>query len=655
MEGPARPAVLRLGYLALLAYAWSAVSVEVLSLAASINRWTLLLCWVLFLVPAALHLRWFPIRASAGSFWCARATWRGTSGVLLITAAIALVCTLVTALVAAPNNWDSMVYHLARVAQWASRGSVDFYHTGISRQLSQPPAGEYAILHGYVLTGGDRLANLVQWTAGLFALLGLRELGAGFWPGAWSEGLRRRAGAWTVFAAACLPMFLLQQSSTQNDLILGAVLIWSAVAALRHVQHRRRGDAALAMLGMAMAWWTKGTALLLVPPLLGLWLLALAGQEWMGRDAEASLGRKMMGLWRPLLLAVLAVLSVAALNAPHAYRNAGTYGSILGPDYQLANAKYGLGVGLGNSARNAAWLLRTPSKAANRLLHDATGAFHGLMGRDLHDPDATWPWTPAFDVVAFGDREHLMQEDYAPAPVFFLLLIAASLAIWTNRSKTWCRPMQGYTLAWWLLFFGFGLALRWQVWHMRLMLPLLLLGAVPIGAWLARLPRIPGAALGLVLLTSAAPYWWANYSRPWFGAQSIFTTPRSSQYFATWPELEAPYRERAALMVRTRSNNTIPALLLSADAWEYPLWVLAKPNLLPSVPVDARKDHRMEWPYYSAEHGKLYPDPVLIWVDSWTALDRFERMKKVYVQTMPPGEGIPAVYRIEVDIEDAQP
>jgi hypothetical protein len=397
-----RSTSVRLGYWALLAYTWSAVSVELLSALSAphldlvlLHRWPVLVCWVLFAGVSVGYLRRHPLRISRTSFWRSSQIRTGENGVLLTITVLALACTLVTALVAAPNNWDSMVYHLSRVAQWASRGSVDFYHTGISRQVSQPPAGEYALLHTYLLTGGDRAANLVQWTAGLFALLGVRELASGFWPGSWDEGLRRRAGVWTVFVVAGIPMFLLQQSSTQNDLILGAVVVWSAVAALRHVQHRRSGDAAMAMLGLAMAWWTKGTALLLVPPILVLWKLALYPRKLReARLASEGIGiaGRLRAIWPSVRLGLLAVLVLALFNAPHALRNHEKFGSILGPNYQLANAEQGLtaqlGAGLGNTARNAAWLLRTPSETANRLLHDATGAFHGRCLRHLWTPIA---------------------------------------------------------------------------------------------------------------------------------------------------------------------------------------------------------------------------------------------------------------------------
>jgi hypothetical protein len=60
-------------------------------------------------------------------------------GILAVTAAIALM--------APPNNWDSMTSHLARVAHWIQDRDLTFYPTPFHPQLHNPPWAEYAILH----------------------------------------------------------------------------------------------------------------------------------------------------------------------------------------------------------------------------------------------------------------------------------------------------------------------------------------------------------------------------------------------------------------------------------------------------------------------------------------------------------------------------
>ncbi len=78
--------------------------------------------------------------------------------------AIALLVTFVVALVAAPNNYDSMTYHMTRVAYWMQHHTVAHFPTHNTRQIFMSPWVEYVILHLQVLSfGSDRLVNLVQW------------------------------------------------------------------------------------------------------------------------------------------------------------------------------------------------------------------------------------------------------------------------------------------------------------------------------------------------------------------------------------------------------------------------------------------------------------------------------------------------------------
>ena len=48
-----------------------------------------------------------------------------------------------TAIVAPPNTYDSMTYHLPRVMHWIQNQSVAHYPTHIPRQLHFPPGAEF--------------------------------------------------------------------------------------------------------------------------------------------------------------------------------------------------------------------------------------------------------------------------------------------------------------------------------------------------------------------------------------------------------------------------------------------------------------------------------------------------------------------------------
>jgi len=86
---------------------------------------------------------------------------------------LAVTVLLLIALVAAPNNWDSMTYYLSKVMHWQQDQSLRFFPTHILRQLHAGPFAEMAVLQLQILTGSDRLANLVQVFGMLGSLVGV--------------------------------------------------------------------------------------------------------------------------------------------------------------------------------------------------------------------------------------------------------------------------------------------------------------------------------------------------------------------------------------------------------------------------------------------------------------------------------------------------
>lgn len=79
--------------------------------------------------------------------------------ILSITGIIVLLLALVTV----PYNWDSMTYHLPRIAHWAQNRSVAHYASNDVRQLSSPVLAEFVNLQVYLCSGRrDILFNMLQ-------------------------------------------------------------------------------------------------------------------------------------------------------------------------------------------------------------------------------------------------------------------------------------------------------------------------------------------------------------------------------------------------------------------------------------------------------------------------------------------------------------
>ena len=153
----------------------------------------------------------------------------------------------------APNNWDSMTYHLSRAAYWIQYGAVGDYPGASVRQLGSLPNSE--ILQGTTLMAfqGDTFAFAPQWLAlvgiGLLTYLGGRML------------TRNRSAAVMAGCLICLlPQPILQSTTTQNDLICAFFVLGGTVFALRGLLTLDRGALIVGATAFAVAIGTKGTA-----------------------------------------------------------------------------------------------------------------------------------------------------------------------------------------------------------------------------------------------------------------------------------------------------------------------------------------------------------------------------------------------------------
>ncbi len=123
-----------------------AVFTEALGIAHLISRGALVVTWSAFAIVLGAQLA-VAGRASTSpqgvagarggtSLTLARSWKDGTlRDPLLIGLLVVLALLATLAILAPPNNWDSMVYHMGRVVHWMQNRSVDHYPTSIDRQL----------------------------------------------------------------------------------------------------------------------------------------------------------------------------------------------------------------------------------------------------------------------------------------------------------------------------------------------------------------------------------------------------------------------------------------------------------------------------------------------------------------------------------------
>jgi hypothetical protein len=540
-----------------------------------LSRPVLVATWAVFAVVLGVRVA-ASTRAHATSFTIGRWWKNGTLrdplfvGLLVILALLGMLAVL-----APPNNWDSMVYHMGRVVHWMENRSVAHYTTSIDRQLYLGPWTEFGILHFQVLTGNDRWANLVQWMSLVGCAVGVSVI-------AKQLGARPQGQLAAAAVSVAIPVAILESTSTQTDL---AVAFWLVcfVYYARTLSDTATGErlgslAAFTAAALGLAILTKATAYLFALPF-GVWLLLWA---WRAERARR--------------FAILTAIGIAALSlsVPHLWRNQKTFGHVLGPHLPpgapstpgtveyYSNETGSPAAVLSNVIRNIGMHLPTPFSPLNALDLEIVRKLHALIGIDMNDPRTSYMGGAPPDDFKIGKPRY--HEDLAGNLVHTVLLIL-SIVIALTVPKLADTRRRGYALALVAGFVIFCAKLKWQPWGSRLQLPLFVLGAPLIAVTISFLaPKLARTATALILV-AGLPWVFFNETRSllqrptrqsfWNTADpTVFNRSRLDLYFLNRKELAEPYRAAAGAVDAVGCRNV--GLVTGMDDWEYPFWALLK-------------------------------------------------------------------------------
>lgn len=459
-----------------------------------------------------------------------------------IAAAIAAIAAIVglAAVLSPPNSADAMAYHMPRVIYWAQAGSVAFFPTPYFNQITLQPLAEYFMLHTYVLSGGDRLINLVAFGAFLGSIVAVSAL-------AGAMGLGSRGQGFAALFCATLPNGILQASGAKNDWMLA---LW--LACLLYFAVRRNALFTGLSAGLALA--TKATAYLFAPPLLAVALF------WPGTRPA----------WRRM--GVCLVAGILLINGPQYVRNFHLSGSILGYDsahgdgfFRWRNEHPGLKSTISNLLRNASDQFGARSARWNRAVYGAVLRLHKALGLDPQDPATTWRWA-AYEPPVSSNHEANAHNRW-----HLLLLVAALALAAAARSRRWLL-YGGALVAAFLLFCFY---LKWQPYLARLELPLFALGA-PLAAFaLGKLrPRWLAVALAVFLVNNARPMLFENWTRRLHGPGNLFVTSRDDNYFADMSQFDNRASYFTAADLTARSGCSLVGIDIGVYQLEYPFQAL---------------------------------------------------------------------------------
>jgi hypothetical protein len=458
---------------------------------------------------------------------------------LAVAVGAALVYQAFLVVASPPNNFDSMTYHLSRVAAWYHDGGIHYLDAHTSRQNLLPPNSELAILYTFVFLGRDLLAAAPQLLAELAVL-------AAVYGCARRLLFPRSAALFAALTTATLTEFALQSVTTQNDLVAAAFV----AAAAYFLLGRSRTELPLVGLAFALAVGTKTTAVFAAPAL-ALVAFALLPRRWMLELAAWSAA------------AFLAVGSFGyALNLRET-------GHLLpsGPEFAGISPTITLRGTISTSARV---LFRFIDLSGYHVDYPILKTI-SLRGEDLFNVlhiDANPPESTSHGFTFYPNTWPNEDRSFFGILGLFLVLplafgYAGALAL---RKTSAARGLLGLALPIYVVTLALGYS--YNAWIGRFMLiPVALV--MPLAARLYSMRLLAGLAtvVGIATLGVAHAY---NVTKPTGlnGGRPVWTMPRAEAQGLGMPMLDVSL----ATLDRHVPANARLAVVLGGNEWDYPLY-----------------------------------------------------------------------------------
>jgi 4-amino-4-deoxy-L-arabinose transferase-like glycosyltransferase len=492
-------------------------------------------------------------------------------GIILI-----LIICGITAVLATPNNYDSMTYHLPRIMHWIQNHSVAHYPTSNLRQISFPPGSAYILMHFHLLAGGDYAANTLQWIAFAGSILSI-SLISKVLIGA---DIQLFAG----LLCATFPMAIMQSTTTQNDLLVSFWLL-SAVCLILHHQNSRIQDNLWLGAALGLAVVTKPTGIIFGIPI-AIWMAIreIRQSSYVDRNWISSLGASFKSL-------VIIFGFTCTLSLPSWIRNIQIFDSFLGDPAGTRNTVFNFSTICSNLLRTAS--LNMPVE----IVWQGVVSLHHRLGWNIADQATTFSGN---NFLPETTREYLRpSEDSVGSPLYLILFFAALLYIgWRlfdqrNRAAIE-RASLSEIFRFALIVIGLGLGLyvsllKWQIWANRLLLPFFLLSIPVVAFFIQQAWTIRGKTLlAGTLICMGVSYGLVPVHHPLVSlpkAKSAAEDPRSILMMRR----EDGYLTVHGKGLASKYINAVDKIANSpcreigivddGDGLEYPLWVFLKKRI----------------------------------------------------------------------------
>lgn len=570
---------------------------EILSVWRSLNFAGVVIFWFIFLVINLLVLKpQFYKRKYPDLINKALSSCKHPEFIAIIV--ILSIC-LVTAIMAPPNNWDVMTYHMPRVMHWIQNQSIAHYPTNNTRQISFPGGAAYIVTQFQILTGYDLFANCVQWLAFLGSILGTSLI---------INALVGASAEWIgALVCASVPMAIMQSTTAQTDLVVAFWLVCFTYFIFR-TKNYSKSDLFWLAASLGLGILTKPTAVIFGLPLFVVFLIRA-----LRHHLKISHNHFLESASKVLSQAIAISVGALFLSMPSYWRNYQTFGSFLGND--------------GNGTRNG--VLGLPQLVSNALKYlginfpipgfwSAIKFIHeSILHINFNDPNLNFADTSKYTTLIGSLRFLSPNEDFVGSPIHLVLFL---LAIWMltanlfkqQRSKKTEQNLQidrdGNTTTFLhpdkqfvekphvdellvlgaiaiVCFLVFCFLLKWQPWGNRLLLPLAILSSPAIAYLLTQISSKNKKTILVFLASTSIIYALTTMKHPLVSlpvltseqgkeqSESILLLKRQDIYFSgVKKELKIPYQTASDLV--NQSQCKYVGFALGYDDIEYPLWKL---------------------------------------------------------------------------------
>jgi 4-amino-4-deoxy-L-arabinose transferase-like glycosyltransferase len=561
-----------------------AISSEALSLVKALDFIHIFIFWLIISLTNFsvlwLHFRNCFNRKELNNFLIRLKRLDRPSRLSFVAVTAILIISLAICLIAPPNNFDAMTYHMPRVMHWIQNRTVAHYPSHVERQIFMPPGAAYLITPLQILSGGDWYANCVQWMAFLGSILGVSLL---------TKKLVGEQAQWmSMLMGSTIPMAISQSTTTQTDLLLSLWLVCFAYFFLANSRIDSTSNLGWLAASLSLAIVTKPTAFLFGAPLFLVFCVLLLKNN---RQVSDNLERAFLNSFKPCLAVGLGSL---VLPLPGWIRNYQAMEDFLGTtDLTTRSEIHSFGELISVFLKNLALNLPIPGFTQLVIfLHEH------LLKINIDESRLAFgnPAVPFTTVMMLPSSLLLPSEDNIANPIHSILGVISLISVLglafhqEGRKRTelillGCATLIGYFL--------FCYLLKWQPWGNRLILPLFFLQCPIIAYYLN--DRFSGTKIKwqnrLMALLSIVAIFYAltpvrhplialptHYLSPGFLAHhqspSILTLSRQEIYYSgTLQALGISHPKKVNQIVDEFQCRNI-GFYNEINDWEYPIWVL---------------------------------------------------------------------------------